>query len=112
MPEPAYSRRPSERTVTGSPAFAAGQAVAAQYATSHSVFGHDPERITPLTKSYILGRDYEQPETHVAGLRQHSGSAVVGVLRSQGACSTRSPTRRRRRSRPLTHAAPRGHPHL
>ncbi|MFE6554041.1 TrpB-like pyridoxal phosphate-dependent enzyme [Streptomyces sp. NPDC057746] len=44
----------------------------------------DPEGITPLTKSYTLGRDYELPETHVGGLRQHSGSAVVGVLRSQG----------------------------
>lgn len=44
----------------------------------------DPEGITPLTRSYTLGRDYELPETHVGGLRQHSGSPVIGVLRSQG----------------------------
>ncbi|WP_438493324.1 TrpB-like pyridoxal phosphate-dependent enzyme [Streptomyces asiaticus] len=44
----------------------------------------DPEGVTPLTKSYTLGRDYELPDTHVGGLRQHSGSSVVGVLRQQG----------------------------
>lgn len=44
----------------------------------------DPEGITPLTKSYTLGRDYELPETHVGGLRQHSGSPIIGVLRGEG----------------------------
>jgi len=44
----------------------------------------DPYGVTPLSKSYTLGRDYELPETHVGGLRQHSGSTAVGVLRSSG----------------------------
>lgn len=44
----------------------------------------DPEGVTPLSKSYTLGRDYELPETHVGGLRQHSGSTAVGVLRNSG----------------------------
>ncbi|MGH3900188.1 MAG: TrpB-like pyridoxal phosphate-dependent enzyme [Pseudonocardiaceae bacterium] len=41
----------------------------------------DPEGITPMTKSYTLGHDYQLPATHVGGLRQHSGSPIVGVLR-------------------------------
>jgi pyridoxal-phosphate dependent TrpB-like enzyme len=44
----------------------------------------DPFGITPLSKSYTLGLDYELPETHVGGLRQHSGSTAVGVLRREG----------------------------
>ncbi|MER6397998.1 TrpB-like pyridoxal phosphate-dependent enzyme [Kitasatospora sp. NPDC001603] len=44
----------------------------------------DPEGVTPLGKSYTLGRDYELPETHVGGLRQHSGSPLIGVLRGEG----------------------------
>jgi|HubBroStandDraft_3_1064219.scaffolds.fasta_scaffold01142_7 pyridoxal-phosphate dependent TrpB-like enzyme len=44
----------------------------------------DPLGITPLTKSYTLGRDYRLPATHVGGLRQHNGSPVVGVLRKCG----------------------------
>jgi pyridoxal-phosphate dependent TrpB-like enzyme len=44
----------------------------------------DPLGITPLTKSYTLGRDYRLPATHVGGLRQHNGSPVVGVLRKSG----------------------------
>jgi pyridoxal-phosphate dependent TrpB-like enzyme len=44
----------------------------------------DPEGITPLSKSYTLGRDYLLPETHVGGLRQHNGSPVIGVLRQRG----------------------------
>nr|WP_036898266.1 TrpB-like pyridoxal phosphate-dependent enzyme [Propionibacterium sp. oral taxon 192] len=35
---------------------------------------------TPMVKSYTLGRDYELPPTHVGGLRQHSGSPIVGVV--------------------------------
>lgn len=41
----------------------------------------DPTGITPLSKSYTLGRDYFLPETHAGGLRQHNGSPVIGVLR-------------------------------
>ncbi|NJP67809.1 TrpB-like pyridoxal phosphate-dependent enzyme [Streptomyces sp. ventii] len=44
----------------------------------------DPGMLTPLSKSYTLGLDHELPETHVGGLRQHSGSTAVGVLRSAG----------------------------
>jgi tryptophan synthase beta chain len=44
----------------------------------------DPLGITPLTMSYTLGRDYVLPETHVGGLRQHSGSTIVGLLRRHG----------------------------
>lgn len=44
----------------------------------------DPEGITPLSKSYTLGRDYALPETHIGGLRQHNGSPVIGVLRHHG----------------------------
>lgn len=44
----------------------------------------DPQGVTPLVKSYTLGRDYELPETHVGGLRQHNGSPVIGVLRAAG----------------------------
>ena len=41
----------------------------------------DPLGVTPLSKSYTLGRDYRLPETHVGGLRQHNGSPIIGVLR-------------------------------
>jgi pyridoxal-phosphate dependent TrpB-like enzyme len=44
----------------------------------------DPIGVTPLTKSYTLGRDFHLPETHVGGLRQHNGSPVVGLLRKHG----------------------------
>jgi tryptophan synthase beta chain len=44
----------------------------------------DPLGITPLTRSYTLGRDYPLPPTHVGGLRQHNGSPVIGVLRQHG----------------------------
>jgi pyridoxal-phosphate dependent TrpB-like enzyme len=50
----------------------------------------DPEGVTPLIKSYTLGRDYELPETHVGGLRQHNGSAVVGVLHRHGLLDARA----------------------
>jgi tryptophan synthase beta chain len=44
----------------------------------------DPAGLTPLTKSYTLGREYPLPPTHVGGLRQHSGSPIIGVLRKTG----------------------------
>jgi pyridoxal-phosphate dependent TrpB-like enzyme len=44
----------------------------------------DPLGVTPLTKSYTLGREYELPATHIGGLRQHNGSPVIGVLRASG----------------------------
>jgi pyridoxal-phosphate dependent TrpB-like enzyme len=50
----------------------------------------DPVGITPLTRSYTLGRDYPLPPTHVGGLRQHNGSAVIGVLRKHGLLEARA----------------------
>lgn len=44
----------------------------------------DPVGITPLTKSYTLGREFSLPETHVGGLRQHNGSPAIGLLRRHG----------------------------
>lgn len=41
----------------------------------------DPVGLTPLTLSYTLGMDYMPPPVHVGGLRQHSGSPIVGILR-------------------------------
>lgn len=41
----------------------------------------DPVGLTPLTLSYTLGRDYIPPPVHVGGLRQHSGSPIIGILR-------------------------------
>lgn len=40
MPVPAYSGVSRERTVTASPDFAACRAMAAQWATGHSMSGH------------------------------------------------------------------------
>jgi predicted alternative tryptophan synthase beta-subunit len=50
----------------------------------------DPEGITPLIKSYTLGRDYLLPETHVGGLRQHNGSPIIGLLRRHGFLDARA----------------------
>lgn len=41
----------------------------------------DPYALTPLTKSYTLGRNYMPPPIHVGGLRQHNGSGIIGMLR-------------------------------
>lgn len=43
----------------------------------------DPLCILPQVKSYTLGKDYMPPVTHVGGLRQHSGSAVIGWLKNK-----------------------------
>jgi tryptophan synthase beta chain len=74
------AERGDELTLIGAESASAPRLTRGEWRYDHA----DPEGITPLTKSYTLGRDYELPETHVGGLRQHSGSAVVGVLRSQG----------------------------
>lgn len=44
----------------------------------------DPAGLTPLSMSYSLGMDYVPPPVHVGGLRQHSGSPLVGLLRKLG----------------------------
>lgn len=44
----------------------------------------DPLQLTPLTKSYSLGSDFVPPPTHVGGLRQHNGSALIGALHAAG----------------------------
>lgn len=41
----------------------------------------DPAGLTPLSLSYTLGMDYMPPPVHVGGLRQHSGSPIIGILR-------------------------------
>jgi len=56
---------------------AAPRLTCGEYRYDHS----DPAGLTPLTLSYTLGMDYMPPASHVGGLRQHSGSAVIGVLR-------------------------------
>jgi tryptophan synthase beta chain len=48
-----------------------------EYRYDHS----DPVGLTPLTLSYTLGMNYMPPPVHMGGLRQHNGSAVVGLLR-------------------------------
>lgn len=40
----------------------------------------DPVGLTPLVLSYTLGMNYMPPPVHVGGLRQHSGSPIIGVL--------------------------------
>lgn len=50
----------------------------------------DPAGLTPLSKSYTLGRDYPLPASHVGGLRQHSGSPIIGVLRKAGLLEARA----------------------
>jgi len=48
-----------------------------EYKYDHS----DPMGVTPLILSYSLGKDYMPPPVYVGGLRQHNGSAVIGLLR-------------------------------
>lgn len=50
----------------------------------------DPIGISPLSLSYTLGRNYQLPETHIGGLRQHNGSPVVGLLRRHGIIEPRA----------------------
>lgn len=52
----------------------------------------DPVGLTPLTKSYTLGMEYIPPPVHVGGLRQHSGSPLIGVLRHEGLLAARAYT--------------------
>jgi tryptophan synthase beta chain len=51
-----------------------------EYRYDHS----DMAGLTPLVKSFTLGRSFVFPTTHIAGLRQHSGSPTIGVLHAQG----------------------------
>ncbi len=41
----------------------------------------DPAALTPLMKSYTLGHEFVPPKIHIGGLRQHSGSPIVGFMR-------------------------------
>jgi tryptophan synthase beta chain len=50
----------------------------------------DPAGETPLVKSYTLGRDFLVPPTHIGGLRQHSGSPILGAMYSSGLFTVRS----------------------
>ncbi|HEX9060583.1 MAG TPA: TrpB-like pyridoxal phosphate-dependent enzyme [Clostridia bacterium] len=50
----------------------------------------DPAGLTPLSMSYTLGMDYVPPAVHVGGLRQHSGSPLVGLLRKLGMIDART----------------------
>ena len=61
----------------GAESDAAPRLTRGNYRYDHS----DPVGFTPLSLSYTLGMDYTPPPVHVGGLRQHSGSAVIGVLR-------------------------------
>lgn len=47
-----------------------------EYRYDHS----DPAGLTPLVKSYTLGKDFTPPPTHIGGLRQHNGSPIIGAL--------------------------------
>lgn len=64
----------------GAESDAAPRLTRGQYRYDHG----DPAGLTPLLKSYTLGKDYTPPPVHVGGLRQHSGSPVVGLLRHLG----------------------------
>jgi len=65
---------------------AAPRLTSGQYRYDHA----DPDGLTPLTKSYTLGADYMPPPSHVGGLRQHSGSPAIGVLRHAGLLEARA----------------------
>ena len=73
-------RRGSELRIIAAEAATAPRLTKGEWRYDHA----DPIGITPLAKSYTLGRDFPLPETHVGGLRQHNGSPAIGVLRQQG----------------------------
>lgn len=50
----------------------------------------DPYGLTPQSMSYTLGREFVPPLNHVGGLRQHNGSAVVGLLRKEALLDARA----------------------
>nr|VFK25664.1 MAG: tryptophan synthase beta chain/tryptophan synthase beta chain [Candidatus Kentron sp. MB]VFK29651.1 MAG: tryptophan synthase beta chain/tryptophan synthase beta chain [Candidatus Kentron sp. MB]VFK74855.1 MAG: tryptophan synthase beta chain/tryptophan synthase beta chain [Candidatus Kentron sp. MB] len=71
--------------------FAAESDVAPRLTEGQYRYDHaDPAGLTPLTLSYTLGMDYVPPAVHVGGLRQHSGSAIVGLLRKHGLLEARA----------------------
>jgi pyridoxal-phosphate dependent TrpB-like enzyme len=57
-----------------------------EYRYDHS----DPMGLTPLVKSYTLGKEFTPPPTHIGGLRQHNGSPVIGALLKNGLISARA----------------------
>nr|VFJ46093.1 MAG: tryptophan synthase beta chain/tryptophan synthase beta chain [Candidatus Kentron sp. DK] len=83
---------PEKLQGTDAPVFFAAESDAAprltkgQYRYDHA----DPVGLTPLTLSYTLGMDYVPPAVHTGGLRQHSGSAIVGLLRKHGLLEARA----------------------
>jgi tryptophan synthase beta chain len=52
----------------------------------------DAVGLTPLTKSYTLGHEFIPPATHIGGLRHHSGSPVIGLLKQENIVGTVSYT--------------------
>jgi len=67
----------SKLQIIGAESDAAPRLTKGKYEYDHS----DPSGLSPLTLSYTLGSNYMPPPVHVGGLRQHSGSAIIGVLR-------------------------------
>lgn len=59
-----------------------------EYRYDHS----DPLGVTPLVRSYTLGRSFTPPPTHIGGLRQHNGSPVIGALLKNGLISAKAYT--------------------
>ncbi len=57
-----------------------------RYAWDHG----DAAGLTPLVKSYTLGRDFVPPPVHTGGLRQHNGSPMIGALRHAGYMEVRA----------------------
>ncbi|MBU2560387.1 TrpB-like pyridoxal phosphate-dependent enzyme [archaeon] len=54
----------------------------------------DAVGLTPLTKSYTLGHEFIPPATHIGGLRHHSGSPVIALLKQENMVDTVSYTPR------------------
>jgi tryptophan synthase beta chain len=77
---PEKKQRGEELRLIAAEAATAPRLTKGQWSYDHA----DPLGVTPLAKSYTLGRNYQLPETHVGGLRQHNGSPVVGLLRKHG----------------------------
>jgi tryptophan synthase beta chain len=78
LPDKLEGRRPLRLLAAESDA--APRLTRGEYRYDHS----DPVGLTPLTLSYTLSMNYMPPPVHMGGLRQHNGSAVVGLLRKHG----------------------------
>jgi tryptophan synthase beta chain len=83
---PEKTANPDSLRLLAAESNAAPRLTSGQYRYDHA----DPGGLTPLTKSYTLGSDYMPPANHVGGLRQHSGSPVIGVLRHAGLLEARA----------------------